>query len=117
MRVPLVLAPQPFHLMPQRQTTPLTIFFFDTTKKMSHGSRKELQQLSVAWPYGHEHTPGAMPHECGNRATSAQASEALNVRSDAREDSQSRGASGQDPRESGQRTPGQTQARQSAPHA
>ena len=38
-----------------------------------------------------------MPHECGNRATNAQASEALNVRSDAREDSQSRGASGQDP--------------------
>ena len=45
-----------------------------------------------------------MPHECGNRATNAQASEALNVRSDAREDSQSRGASGQDPRESEQKT-------------
>ena len=58
-----------------------------------------------------------MPHECGNRAIDTQASEPLTVRSDAREDSQSRGASAQNPRESGQGTPGQTQARRSAPRA
>ena len=61
-------------------------------------------------------TRSPTPRERGNRATNAQASEALSVRSDAREDSQSRGASGQDPRESGQNPPGQSRARQGAPH-
>ena len=37
-------------------TAQWSVRFFFLRRKMSHGSRKELQHLSVTWPYGREHT-------------------------------------------------------------